>query len=313
MTTSWVAPRARSASRKRKTSETSQRCAVGSSPESAKFARAQASGPAARSTLVICGRPRARGRYRQSARVGERVEHALAAHEAGQPRAVLAHVGEEADVDAAAQVHLVGDAAFADDQLVGRRLADDVVLRPLGRVARPLEPRLEDRPVERQPGGGEHLERALGQESRVPQQPARESRDDGERTVDVGAEAREAVPLAVGQAVRRFPVGEAERPAKRQGRGQLAAQERRVRRAAVVAVRPDAHELVLRIGDPGRARPPARIDETHRPSGLDRGRLNVGERELRRPRDEPLLAGGREVQAEERHGPIIENSIRFPA
>ena len=107
-----------------------------SRPESAKLARAQASGPGGQIDAGDGGRAGARRRHRQRARVRERVQHALAAHEAGQPGAVLAHVGEEADVDAAAQVDLVGHARLAHDQLFGRRLADDVVLGALGRCCR---------------------------------------------------------------------------------------------------------------------------------------------------------------------------------
>ena len=213
---------------------------------------------------------------------------------------MLAHVGEEADVDAAAQVHLVGDAALAHDQLLGRRLAQDVILRALGRVARALEPHLEDGAAQRQPGLGQHLQRACASSRACLSEPARERRHDRERTVDVGGQPRQPVALGVDQPVGRLAVGQPQRPPERQ-RGAACARKKAASSARTPRRATTSHELVLGIGDSRRARQPARIDQAHRPAGLELARLHVGERELGRPRAEAQLAGGCEGQAEERH------------
>ena len=123
------------------------------------------------------------------------------------------------------------------------------------------------------------------------EQAARQRIHHGERAVDVGGQSREAVAFAVDEAVGRLAVAEAQGAAVREGGAELAAQEGGVRGAAVVAVGPDAHQLVFWIGDAGGERRSARVEEAHRPARLEIAGLDVGERKLGRASGETLLAG----------------------
>ena len=74
------------------------------------------------------GGPRPRRGHRQRSGVRERVQHPAAGSEAPDVAPVLAHVGEQPDVQRAAQVDLVGNAQLVHHQLRRRFLPDELLL-----------------------------------------------------------------------------------------------------------------------------------------------------------------------------------------
>ena len=251
------------------------------------------------------GRAGARGGDRQRARVRERVEHALAAHEAGEPGAVLAHVGEQADVDAAAQVNLVrARPTRARSSLSGGVSPTTSSLARSGVLPDPLSRVLSTAPAQRQPGGGQQLERGLREQARVPEQAARQRRHHRERSVDVDRQPRHPVALGVEQAVRGFTVGEAQGPAqverrREPGRARTARRARARRRRATRRARARSPDR-RRRSPASRPRPSSR--RTGRPGSSSRApstspSASCGGRASRR-----CAAGCGQGDAEERHG-----------
>ena len=125
--------------------------------------------------------------------------------------------------------------------------------------------------------------------------------DDGERAVDVGGEARQAVALAVD---RRYARRQPQRASQRQRR--RPARERRPRRARPSLARPHADDLVLRIGDAGGARLAGGSEEPHRTP-----RLEVSpDVEHERPAGDALDRAG--VEGERVHDCPRRNPVRSP-